>query len=181
MDIKRYDKMPFYFYPAAKEWISWEDGIISFVDYLADAHEHERNKNDTGKCFYERFSYVAANWFRLQNDTMVNAMYDTQLRRCDYDRLNSACKTGHSWYYFWMSSFHVVSFMYMSYFFRMRRVTLLPTMIISYAYFQYFKLTNAIGYKVFVDRKIMAAARKCGREDVVQPTGSFKPRGFNYN
>ncbi len=39
MNIKRYDHMPFYFYPAAQKWISFEDTIIAFLDYLVDAHE----------------------------------------------------------------------------------------------------------------------------------------------
>ena len=54
MDIKRYEHMPFYFYPAAKTWISWEDGVLTFLDYLVDAHEHERNQSDKNRCFYER-------------------------------------------------------------------------------------------------------------------------------
>ena len=107
---------------------------------------------------------MTVNWLRLQNDTMVNTMYDTQLRKIDYDRLNSVSRTGHAWYYFWMTSFHVVSFMYMSYFFRYRRVTIVPTMLISWAYFQYFKTTNNIGYKLMVDRKIIGAARRMGLE-----------------
>lgn len=39
LDIKRHDKMPFYIYPHAKKWISFEDSFITFIDWLVDAHE----------------------------------------------------------------------------------------------------------------------------------------------
>ena len=57
MDIKRYDHMPFYFYPHAKKWISFEDSFITFLDWLVDAHECERNKSDINRSFYYRSNY----------------------------------------------------------------------------------------------------------------------------
>lgn len=89
MNIKRYEHMPFYFYPAAKSWISFEDTIITFIDWLVDAHEQERNHNDINRTFYQRSLYVYQNFLRYQNDTMANLMFDTQLRKNDYARVNS--------------------------------------------------------------------------------------------
>jgi hypothetical protein len=52
MNIKRYEHMPFYIYPASRSWISFEDTIITFLDWMVDAHELERNKHDTNRTFY---------------------------------------------------------------------------------------------------------------------------------
>ena len=52
MNIKRYEHMPFYIYPSAKSWISFEDTIITFIDWAVDAHELERNKEDKNRTFY---------------------------------------------------------------------------------------------------------------------------------
>jgi ABC-type transport system involved in Fe-S cluster assembly fused permease/ATPase subunit len=89
MNIKRYEHMPFYLYPAAKSWISWEDTVITFLDWLVDAHEHERNNADNNRSFYQRSLYVYENFLRYQNDTMGNLMYDTQLKKFEYDILNA--------------------------------------------------------------------------------------------
>lgn len=64
MNIKRYEHMPFYFYPAAKSWISFEDTIITFLDWLVDAHEQERNQADLNRTFYQRSLYVYQNFLR---------------------------------------------------------------------------------------------------------------------
>jgi hypothetical protein len=76
MDIKRYDHMPFYFYPYAKKWVGFEDTVITFLDYLVDAHEQERNTADRNRSFYQRSVYVMDNYLRYQNDTMANLMFD---------------------------------------------------------------------------------------------------------
>lgn len=57
--------------------MSFEDSIIKFMDYLVDAHELERNKQDFGKVFYDRANYVRSNFHRYSNDTMANLMFDT--------------------------------------------------------------------------------------------------------
>ena len=64
MNIKRYDHMPFYFYPAAKSWISFEDTFITFCDWLVDAHEDSRNKADKNRNFYQRSVYFYENYLR---------------------------------------------------------------------------------------------------------------------
>lgn len=64
MDIKRYENMPFYIYPSAKSWISFEDSILTFIDWFVDAHELERNTGDKGRSFYQRSSYVIENYLR---------------------------------------------------------------------------------------------------------------------
>src|SRR5580693_8021408 len=87
MNIKRYDKMPFYIYPAAKSWISFEDTILTFVDWAIDAHEDSRNKSDKNRSFYQRSAYFYSNYLRWQNDTVANLMFDTKLRKSDYDKI----------------------------------------------------------------------------------------------
>ena len=58
MDIKRYDKMPFYFVPAGEGVISFEDRVIKFLDWLVDAHEESRNTDDLNRNFYQRAIYT---------------------------------------------------------------------------------------------------------------------------
>ena len=77
MDIKRHDRFPFYIYPQAKQWISFEDTVINFIDWLVDAHEQERNNADFNRSFYQRATYVYENFLRYQNDTLCNIMFDT--------------------------------------------------------------------------------------------------------
>ena len=69
--------MPFYIYPSAKSWISFEDTIITFLDWLVDAHEQERNTNDRNRSFYQRTAYVYKNFLRYNNDTIANCMFDS--------------------------------------------------------------------------------------------------------
>ena len=52
MNIKRYEKFPFYVYPQSRKVASFEDSVLGFLDYLVDAHELERNKSDHQKNFY---------------------------------------------------------------------------------------------------------------------------------
>ncbi len=57
MDIQRYEHMPFYFYPQGQKLVGFEDGVLRFLDFLVDAHELERNKQDFNKNFYQRAKY----------------------------------------------------------------------------------------------------------------------------
>ncbi len=43
MNIKRYDRMPFYIAPAAGKVVDYEDMAINYLDWLVDAHEEGRN------------------------------------------------------------------------------------------------------------------------------------------
>ena len=52
MDIRRYEHMPYYFYPGAKSVISFEDSVINYLDYMVVAHEENRNKEDRNRNFY---------------------------------------------------------------------------------------------------------------------------------
>lgn len=79
-----------------------------------------------------------------------------------------------------MSVFHTISLMYLAYFFRFRRVTLLPTLLISSAYYYFFTKTNNIAYKLIVDAKIIETARNLGHEKHIQPVGHVKVRHLNY-
>ena len=64
MGIRRYEHMPFYLYPAAKQWISYEDTILTFFDWLIDAHEDARNDGDKNRSFYSRSIYFMENYLR---------------------------------------------------------------------------------------------------------------------
>ena len=180
MNIKRYDKMPFYIYPSAKSWISFEDTILTFIDWMVDAHELERNKADKNRSFYQRTLYVYENFLRYNNDTIANAMFDTQLRANDYSRLNSAVSVGNAQFFAATAAFHTLGFMYLAYFFRFRRVGLLPTLGISCAYYYAFTKVNNAAYKLLVDRPVIQTARDIGQEGIVQPQGHHKNRGHNF-
>lgn len=52
MNIKRYDRMPFYIAPAAGKVVNYEDMILGYVDWLVDAHEEARNTEDRNRSFY---------------------------------------------------------------------------------------------------------------------------------
>ena len=180
MNIKRYEHMPFYIYPSAKSWISFEDTIITFIDWAVDAHELERNREDKNRSFYQRSLYAYENFLRYQNETMGNMMFDTKARKVDYDRMNSVISVGNTQYYLATSAFHTLAFMYMAYFFRFRRVGLAPAFAISCGYYYAFTKINNAAYKWFVDRPVIATARELGYEGQVQPTGHFKNRGINF-
>merc|ERR1711935_1088367 len=51
LNIRRYEKFPFYIYPQGVSLSSFEEKIIRFCDFLIDAHELERNKTDFGMSF----------------------------------------------------------------------------------------------------------------------------------
>lgn len=172
--------MPFYFYPYAKQWVSFEDTILTFLDWMVDAHEQERNTADLDRTFYQRSIYVWSNFLRYSNDTVANMMFDAKCRKVDYDRINSVISQANTKYFLSMSAFHTVGFMYLAYFFRFRRVNLTPAFLISCAYYYFFTKTNNIGYKLIVDRKVISAAREMGLEKHIQPVGHHKNRGLNY-
>ena len=180
MDIKRYEHMPFYIYPSAKSWISFEDTIITFLDWMVDAHELERNKEDRNRTFYQRSLYFYDNFLRYSNDTVANVMFDGKARKVDYDRLNSEISVANTKYFLATSVFHTLGFMYLSYFFRFRRVGLLPVAGISCAYYYAFTKINNAAYKWIVDRPVLKTARELGLERHAQPTSHHKNRGLNY-
>ena len=91
-------------------------------------------------------------------------MFDTKLRKYDYDKLNSISKKQNTIYYTIMTAFHTFVFMDMCYFFRYRRISLPATLLISSAYYFFFTKVNNIAYKLIVDAKIIKAAREMGQE-----------------
>lgn len=180
MDIKRYDRMPFYIAPAATEVVNYEERAINLLDWLCDAHEEARNKEDRNRSFYARSIYVYNNFLRYQNDTMCNIMFDTQAKRPSYDRLNSIISQQNLMFYLAAGALHTIGFMGMSFFFRYRRVTMAPTLVLATAYYCFFESSNNILYKLLVDRHVMSEARSLGLGAHVQPCGQRKHRGFNY-
>ena len=70
--------------------------------------------------------------------------------------------------------------MYLSFFFRYRRVSALPTLAIASAYYVFFENINNIMYKLIVDRAVIRDARIMGFSAQVQPVGQNKPRGLNF-
>ena len=78
MNIRRYEHMPFYFYPAGVSVVSIQDKLLGYIDWGVDAHEDARNTADANRVFYQRAVYFYKNFHRYQNDTMANAMFDTK-------------------------------------------------------------------------------------------------------
>jgi hypothetical protein len=107
-------------------------------------------------------------------------MYDTKLRKNDYDRLNSVVSVGNTRFLIATTLTHTLGFMYLAYFFRFRRVGLLPALGISTAYYYAFTKINNAAYKLLVDRPVIETARAIGQEAIVQPTGHHKNRGHNF-
>ena len=180
MGIKRYDHMPFYFYPYGQSVVSFEDGVLKFIDNLVDAHELERNKSDFGRSFYYRANYVARNFHRYSNDTMANLMFDTQLRKSDYDRMNSVIDFQTTKFYLGTSALHMTLLSYAAYFFRYRTLNKLQVLAVGTAYYCAFDSINSIAYKLLVDKNVINEARALGHGNHVQPNGTFKSRGLNY-
>lgn len=75
---------------------------------------------------------------------------------------------------------HSSAFMYLSYFFRYRRVGAVPTLVIAAAYYSFFENVNNIMYKLVVDRAVIQETRRLGYEAQVQPVGQPKNRGLNF-
>ena len=180
MDIKRYDHMPFYIYPQSRSWISFEDTILTFLDWAVDAHELERNKADLNRSFYQRTLYVYQNFLRYNNDTIANVMFDTKARKIEYDRLNSVVSVANTKYFAAATALHTLGFAYLAYFFRFRRVSYASAFVISSAYYYYFTKVNQSLYKIIVDRPVIATTRELGLDAHVQPIGHLKNRGHNF-
>jgi len=70
--------------------------------------------------------------------------------------------------------------MYMSYFFRFRRLGIVPTIGIAGAYFVAFENINNILYKMCVDQRIIDEARRLKLEKHIQPVGTRVNRGVNF-
>jgi hypothetical protein len=107
-------------------------------------------------------------------------MYDDKLRQVDYDRYNSLISQQNSKFYLLTSGLHTVSFMYLAYFFRYRRVSAVSTLLISSAYYYYFTKTNNIAYKLLVDKPVLNLAKELGHTRHIQPLGVHKNRGLNF-
>ena len=180
MDIKRYDAFPFYIQPWVRSGVNREEQIINLLDWLCDAHEESRNTADKNKSFYMRAVYTYNNFLRYQNDTVRNVMFDTKAPKQAYDRLNSVISQQNLLFYLSASAFHTLGFIYTSFFFRYRRITLVPTLLIGTAYFCLFENINNILYKVIVDKKVLEEARTLGLDYHTQPVGTRKNRGINY-
>ena len=70
--------------------------------------------------------------------------------------------------------------MYLSFFFRYRRVSAVPTLAIASAYYIFFENANNIMYKLIVDKAVIRETRKWGFSAQVQPVGQPKNRGMNF-
>jgi len=180
LSIQRYEHMPFYFYPQGQKVVSFEDGVLRFLDFVVDAHELERNKQDFNKTFYARTRYVLRNFHRYSNDTMANVMFDTQLRKCEYDRLNSVVDRQTALFYGSTSLVHVMGLSYTTYLLRYRTLSKPQVLAVGTAMYFAFNEINSIAYKLFVDRHVINEARSLGLSKWVQANGSSRVRGHNY-
>ena len=122
MNIRRYEKFPFYVYPTSVSISGFENHDIRFLDFLVDAHELERNKADVHRSFYQRALYVWQNFGRYSNDAMANLMFDTKLPQPQYDKMNAVIDFKNKQFYVTAGLTHVFMFAYLSYFLRYRRL-----------------------------------------------------------
>ena len=180
MNIERGPVFPFYFSPGSDKAISIGDKVLNFMDWTVDVHEEGRNMQDKHRNFYQRAVYLYKNYFRYANPTMANVMFDTQAPRPSYDKMNSVVNMSMKYYYLATFSTHMLGFMYMTYFFRYRRLGLVPVVAVGAAYYYAFDTVNSIYYKLIVDKAVMQAARDQGLDAHCQPMGTCKNRGFNY-
>ena len=142
LTMERGGHFPFYITPSADGWGHQMDKLLVFMDHLVDAHEDERNKQDAFMDFYKRSIYVATNFHRYSNPTLGNLMFDTKAKGFEYDRVNSVLEQGITKHYLTMVGVHAFSFMYMTFFFRYRRIAAAPALAISLLYYQYWNLTH---------------------------------------
>ncbi len=107
-------------------------------------------------------------------------MFDVQAPRPVYDKVNGTVDRANKIFYASATALHAASFMYLSFFFRYRRVSLVPTLAIASAYYIFFENANNIMYKLIVDRAVIREARNLGFGAQVQPVGQPKNRGLNF-
>ena len=162
MSIKRYDRMPFYFAPAAGKVVNYEEKFIHYLDWMVDAHEEARNCEDKNRNMYSRSVYAYNNFMRYSNDTICNLMFDCKAAKPVYDKVNGVIDRRNKIFYASATVLHASAFMYLSFFFRYRRVSFIPTLAIASAYYIFFENANNIMYKLIVDQAVISEARKCG-------------------
>ena len=126
MEIERGSKFPFYINSSVRNLHKNENTLLDFIDNLVDIHEFERNKDDTARRFYDRLYYVMMNIPRHQNDTMANLTFDVKLPKYQYDKLNNAIAVRYTSYLASMTILHTMSFAWLCYFFRYRKLTIIP-------------------------------------------------------
>ena len=107
-------------------------------------------------------------------------MFDTRIRKSDYDRLNNVIGNATFQFYTLASISNLLVFAYSSYFFRYRKLTKIQVLAFGTGLYYSFGLINDSLYKVLVDRKVINEAKKMGYDKHVQPNGTFKLRGHNY-
>lgn len=162
MNIKRYDRMPFYLNETQAKYAGFEGTVIAFLDWLVDAHEQERNRAEKCDNFYTRTEYVANNYPRYMNESLGNIMYDTKAARCDYDILFHVNSQGLLRYYLSNMAIHTTLLAGMSFFFRGRRVSFRAASVASVGYFFAFTGINQLTYKLLVDSPLQQKARELG-------------------
>ena len=98
-------------------------------------------------------------------------MFDVQAPKPVYDKVNATVDRANFMFYASSATVHALSFMYLSFFFRYRRVTALPTVAIGSAYYIFFENVNNILYKTIVDRQVLRETRRLGFAAQAQPVG----------
>jgi hypothetical protein len=78
------------------------------------------------------------------------------------------------------TALHTTGFSALCFFFRYRRITAVPTLIIGTAYYGFFKATNNMLYKLTVDKAVLASARGMGLGAHAQPVGTLTNRNITY-
>jgi uncharacterized integral membrane protein len=111
---------------------------------------------------------------------MANLMFDTQLRKVDYDRMNSVIDRRTALFYGATTMTHLTVLSYATYLLRYRTLNRVQTLALGTAFFFGFQAVNSIEYKLLVDKHVIDEARSIGQGSLVQPNGTFRPRGLNF-
>lgn len=111
---------------------------------------------------------------------MANLMFDTQLRRSDYDTMNAVIDRQTKVFYASATLTHMVALSYLTYMFRYRSLSKPQVLLVGTAYYLGFNPVNNTLYKWQVDSRVIRTAKALGHGRFVQPNGDLRPRGLKY-
>jgi len=86
---------------------------------------------------------------------MANLMFDTKLRKSEYDRMNHVVAQSTLNYYLAATFSHLIVLSYSAYFFRFRRLNKVQVLAVGSLYWYGFNSINSTLYSLLVDRKVV--------------------------
>ena len=89
-------------------------------------------------------------------------MFDTRIRKSEYDRFNSVIGNATFNFYALSSISNLLVFAYSSYFFRYRKLSKIQVLAFGTGLYYSFGLINNSLYKLIVDRRVINEVKKLG-------------------